>query len=142
RPGSCGLPLPGTEAYAADEDGHRLPAGEVGELVVRGPNVMAGYWRAPELTARRFRRDAFGQPVLHTGDRCRFDEDGHLHFVGRDDDIYKQRGIRVSSLEVEAAALDVPGVELAALLPPDDSTGARLALAGDLRAPYRVEKDG
>lgn len=142
RPGSCGLPLPGTEAYAADEDGRRLPAGEIGELVVRGPNVMAGYWRAPELTARRFRRDAFGQPVLHTGDRCRFDSDGHLYFIGRDDDIYKQRGIRVSCLEIEAAALDVPGVELAALLPPDDSGGARLAVAGDLRVPYLVEQLG
>ncbi|SES16936.1 class I adenylate-forming enzyme family protein [Lentzea albida] len=142
RPGSCGLPLPGTEAYAADEDGHRLPAGETGELVVRGPNVMAGYWRAPDLTARRFRRDAFGQPVLHTGDRCRFDEDGHLYFVGRDDDIYKQRGIRMSCLEIEAAALDVPGVELAALLPPDEASGARLAVAGDLLVPYVVQQLG
>src|SRR5262249_26583146 len=57
RPGSVGRPLPDTEAYVVDDAGHRLPAGEAGELVVRGPHVMAGYWRAPELTAARFRRD-------------------------------------------------------------------------------------
>jgi len=133
RPGSAGIPLPGTEAYAVDDDGNRLPAGEIGELVVRGQHVMAGYWRAPELTAKRFRRDEFGQPVLFTGDRCRFDADGHLYFIGRTDDIYKQRGFRVSSLEVEAAALDVPGVELAALLPPgEECQVARLAVTGDV----------
>ncbi|WNV85129.1 class I adenylate-forming enzyme family protein [Umezawaea sp. Da 62-37] len=133
RPGSAGTPLPGTEAYAVDGDGNRLPAGEIGELVVRGQHVMAGYWRAPELTAKRFRRDEFGQPVLFTGDRCRFDADGHLHFIGRTDDIYKQRGFRVSSLEVEAAALDVPGVELAAVLPPGEQCPvARLAVTGDI----------
>lgn len=132
RPGSVGRPLPDTEVGIVDEDGRPVPAGETGELVVRGPNVMAGYWRAPELTARRFRRDEHGQPVLFTGDRCRLDEDGHLYFVGRDDDIYKQRGFRVSCLEVEAAALDVPGVELAAVLPPHAGLGARLAVSGDV----------
>lgn len=131
-PGSVGRPLRDTEAYVIDEDGRRLPAGETGELVVRGPNVMAGYWRAPELTARRFRRDEFGQPVLHTGDLCRLDTEGNLYFVGRTDDIYKQRGFRVSSLEVEAAALDVPGVELAAVLPPREHDAARLAVTGEV----------
>jgi amino acid adenylation domain-containing protein len=132
RPGSVGRPLPDTEVSIVDEDGRPLPAGEPGELVVRGPHVMAGYWNAPELTARRYRRDAHGQPVLYTGDRCRLDTDGYLYFCGRDDDVFKQRGVRVSTTEIEAAALDVPGVELAAALKPDDRHGSRLAVCGDI----------
>jgi acyl-CoA synthetase (AMP-forming)/AMP-acid ligase II len=130
RPGSAGRPLPDTEVFAVDEAGRRLPAGETGELVVRGPHVMAGYWRAPELTARRFRRDGLGQPVLYTGDLCRLDKAGNVYFVGRDDDIYKQRGFRVSAVEVEAAALDVPGVDQAAVLLPDETHPARLVVTG------------
>jgi acyl-CoA synthetase (AMP-forming)/AMP-acid ligase II len=132
RPGSVGRPLPDTEVSIVDEYGRPVPPGEPGELVVRGAHVMAGYWNAPELTARRYRRDALGQPVLHTGDRCRLDADGYLYFVGRDDDVFKQRGVRVSTTEIEAAALDVPGVELAAALPPDGGHGSRLAVCGEL----------
>jgi acyl-CoA synthetase (AMP-forming)/AMP-acid ligase II len=130
RPGSVGRPLADTEAYVVDPDGRRLPAGEVGELVVRGPHVMCGYWRAPELTAQRFRRDQFGLPLLYTGDRCHLDADGRIYFVGREDDIYKQNGYRVSSIEVEAAATDIPGVVLAAVLPPDGVQGSRLFVTG------------
>ncbi|MBO4204633.1 class I adenylate-forming enzyme family protein [Micromonospora echinofusca] len=140
RPGSVGRPLPDTEVRIVGPDGTPLPPGETGELVVRGPHVMAGYWNAPELTARRFRTDPFGQPVLHTGDRCRLDTDGYLYFVGRDDDIFKQRGVRVSTTEIEGAAMDVPGVELAAALPPDDGHGSRLAVTGDL-TPERLRKE-
>lgn len=132
RPGSVGRALPDTEVIVAGEDGRPAPPGTVGELLVRGPHVMAGYWNAPELTAARFRRDSLGQPVLHTGDRCRLDADGYLYFAGRGDDIYKQRGIRVSATEVEAAALEIPGVELAAALPPNGSFGSRLTVTGDL----------
>lgn len=130
RPGTAGQALPDTEIYVAGPDGARLPAGEVGELVVRGPHVMAGYWNAPELTAKRFRRDYLGRSWLHTGDRCRVDEDGYLYYVGRADDVYKQNGYRVSAVEVEAAAMSIPGVELAAVLTPDNDHGARLAVTG------------
>jgi len=127
RPGSVGTPLPGTEAWVVDPDGRRLPPGETGELVVRGPHVMAGYWRAPELTAARFR-----DGLLYTGDQCRLNADGHLYFAGRTDDIYKQQGFRVSAIEVEAAAMDVPQVELAAVLPPSGDEGARLLVTGQV----------
>ncbi|WP_433392207.1 class I adenylate-forming enzyme family protein [Micromonospora sp. KLBMP9576] len=140
RPGSVGRPLPDTEAYVVDDEGRPVPPGTIGELVVRGAHVMAGYWNRPELTAQRFRRDALGQPVLHTGDRCRADADGYLYFVGRDDDVYKQRGFRVSTTEIEAAAMDVPGVEFAAALPPDDRHGARLAVRGDITADRLVKE--
>lgn len=139
RPGSVGRPLPDTEVSIVDAEGRPVPPGEPGELVVRGPHVMAGYWNAPELTARRYRRDAVGQPVLHTGDRCRLDADGYLYFVGRSDDIFKQRGFRVSTTEIEAAALDVPGVDQAAALPPDAEHGSRLAVCGAITRAQLIE---
>ncbi|WP_131741872.1 class I adenylate-forming enzyme family protein [Actinomadura roseirufa] len=118
RPGASGRALPGTELLVVGPDGTPLPPGESGEIVVRGPHVMSGYWRRPELTAARFPlRDGLF-PELRTGDRGRLDADGYLYFDGRDDDVYKSRGIRVSALEVEAAAHRVPGVTSAAVLPP------------------------
>ncbi|ONI91079.1 AMP-dependent synthetase [Saccharothrix sp. ALI-22-I] len=131
RPGSCGLPLAGTEVFAADATGKRLPAREIGELVVRGPNVMAGYWRRPDLTERRFPRAEGLFPCLRTGDHGWVDEDGYVYFVGRVDDIYKERGFRVSATEVEAAARRVPGVERAAVIPPLDGLPALLVVVGE-----------
>ena len=132
RPGSVGHPLPGTEAHVIGEDGRRLPAGQVGELVVRGPHVMSGYWRAPELTAQRFVVDEFGERALHTGDQCWLDEQGRIHFAGRVDDVYKQDGFRVSAVEVENAALDIDDVDEAALLLPQNGVPARLTISGSL----------
>ncbi len=118
RPGSCGRPLPGTEVVVVDDDGAPLPSGAIGEMVVRGPHVMAGYWRRPNLTASRFRRVDGLFTELRTGDYGFLDDDGYLYFCGRRDDIYKSRGFRVSAIEVEAAALRVAGVSSAAVLPP------------------------
>lgn len=94
---------------------------------------MAGYWRRPELTAQRFPREHDLFPQLRTGDHGWLDEDGYVYFVGRLDDIYKERGFRVSATEVEAAARRVPGVERAAVLPPLDNRPAVLAVAGEVR---------
>lgn len=132
RPGAVGRALPGTEILVVGDDGEPAAPGVAGELLVRGPHVMAGYWNAPELTAARFRRDHLGRTTLHTGDRCRIDADGYLYFVGRGDDVYKQNGFRVSAAEVEAAACDIPGVRLAAALVPEGETPARLAVTGDI----------
>ena len=138
RPGACGRALPGTEIFTVDPAGTRLPPGEVGEIVVRGPNVMAGYWRRPELTARRFFRVDGLFPQLRTGDHGWLDEDGFLYFVGRHDDLYKERGTRVSVTEVEAAAHRVPGVDAAAVLPPPpDADGAVLFAVTEL-APHEL----
>lgn len=135
RPGACGRPLPGTEIFVVDADGNRLPPGEVGELVVRGPHVMAGYWRQPEQTAERFPRREGLFLELRTGDYASIDGDGYLYFAGRRDDLYKERGFRVSAAEVEAAAHRVPGVEAAAVVPPQDGEeGATLLVAGTLSA--------
>ncbi|UUU22449.1 class I adenylate-forming enzyme family protein [Streptomyces sp. DSM 40750] len=134
RPGSCGLPLPGTEVFVVGDDGERLPAGEIGQFVVRGPHVMAGYWRRPELTAERFPRAEGLFPELRTGDYGRQDDDGYLYFAGRRDDLYKERGFRLSATEVEAAAARVEGVVSAAVLPPDGRRSAVLAVVADLPA--------
>jgi acyl-CoA synthetase (AMP-forming)/AMP-acid ligase II len=134
RPGSCGLPLPGTEVFVIDDDGNRLPPGEIGQFVVRGPNVMAGYWNHPELTAERFPRAQGLFPELRTGDYGRLDEDGFLYFSGRRDDLYKERGFRLSATEVEAAASRVDGVTSAAVLPPEGRRGALLAVVADIAA--------
>jgi acyl-CoA synthetase (AMP-forming)/AMP-acid ligase II len=141
RPGACGRALPGTEVFVVGAGGERLPAGGLGEVVVRGPNVMAGYWRRPELTAERFRRAEGLFPQLHTGDYGWLDEDGYLYFAGRRDDLYKERGFRVSTVEVEAAAQRVPGVHAAAVVPPaDGEEGATLLVEGRL-APHEVLRE-
>lgn len=132
RPGSVGRPLPGTRCRVVDESGRSLPPEHVGELVVEGPHVMAGYWNDADLTARRFRPDGAGGVRLHTGDQFRIDAEGYLYFVGRADDMYKQNGFRVEPAEVERAALDIPGVEQAMVLPPDGDRPARIFVTGVL----------
>ncbi|MFI5844835.1 class I adenylate-forming enzyme family protein [Catenuloplanes sp. NPDC051500] len=138
RPGACGRALPGTEILIVDADGAAVPPDTVGEIVVRGPHVMAGYWRHPELTAQRFPRVEGLFPQLRTGDHGWLDADGYLYFVGRRDDIYKERGTRVSVTEVEAAAHRIPQVQAAAVLPPRADAGedsATLFVVGELTAP-------
>lgn len=135
RPGACGRALPGTEVFVIDADGVRLPAGEIGEVVVRGPNVMAGYWRRPEQTELRFPRAEGLFPMLRTGDYGWLDNDGYLFFAGRRDDQYKEHGFRATTTEVEAAAHRVPGVTTAVVLPPvADQLGATLVVVGELPA--------
>jgi acyl-CoA synthetase (AMP-forming)/AMP-acid ligase II len=141
RPGSVGLPLPGTEVVILDGAGGPLPAGQTGEIVVRGPHVMAGYWRAPEITARTFRRDErTGQVWLHTGDYGHLDSGGYLYFDGRRDDMFKHKGTRVSTLEIEAAAMDIPGVRGAVVAPPADGGELEICVATEL-APHVVLRE-
>ncbi|MFD9781016.1 AMP-binding protein [[Kitasatospora] papulosa] len=118
RPESVGRPLPGTRAFTVDDDGNTLGPWQTGEIVVEGPHVMPGYWRAPEQTARAFRPSPDGGLRLHTGDFGHVDEDGYLYYEGRRDDMFKHKGVRMSTTEIEAAATDVPGVRAAAVLPP------------------------
>lgn len=111
RPGSVGRGLPGQEHWLVDEQGARLPHGSTGELVLRGPHVMRGYWKRPQESARRLRvPPEGGAPALHTGDLFRSDAEGYLHFVARRDDIIKTRGEKVAPGEVEAAICELDGV--------------------------------
>jgi long-chain acyl-CoA synthetase len=117
RPGSVGIPIPGTEAWVEDENGQRLGPNQVGELVVRGRHVMRGYWNAPEKTAARFRPGALpGERLCYTGDLFRIDEAGFFYFVARKDDVIKSRGEKVPPKEVENVLYGVPGVREAAVI--------------------------
>ncbi|HEY74296.1 MAG TPA: AMP-binding protein [Thermoflexia bacterium] len=125
RPGSVGIAIPGTEVWVEDEDGNRLGAGDVGELVVRGSHVMQGYWNNPEATARWYRPGRYpAERLLYTGDLFKTDEEGFLYFVSRKDDIIKSRGEKVAPKEVEDTLYRLPGiVEAAVIGVPDELLG-------------------
>jgi len=111
NPSSVGTAIPGTEAWVEDEDGEVAAPGVVGELMVRGPHVMQGYWGNEEATSRRLRPGRWPwERVLATGDLFRADERGYLYFVGRRDDIIKSRGQKVAPREVEDVLHGFPGV--------------------------------
>ncbi|WP_438020867.1 class I adenylate-forming enzyme family protein [Sorangium sp. So ce315] len=154
RPSSVGLAMPNEELWIEREDGTRAAPGEVGELVVRGPNVMRGYWKNPEATGRALRPGLFpGEVVLHTGDLFKMDEDRYLYFVARKDDIIKTRGEKVSPLEVESVICKVHGVVEAAVVGvPDQVLGVAVkaavvkaadasVTADDVRKRVRAELD-
>lgn len=128
RPGSVGIAIPGTEAYVVDDDGRKLGAEEVGELVIRGPHVMKGYWENEEATAKALRPGPFAwEKVLYTGDLFRTDQDGFLYFVGRKDDIIKSKGEKVSPKEIENVLYALPGIREAAVIGvPDPILGAAI----------------
>lgn len=109
RAGSVGKPSPHAEVAILDLDGNAVPAGEDGEICVRGPGVMLGYWNDPELTAQTV-RDGW----LHTGDVGRLDEDGFLYVVDRLKDLIIRGGFNVFPRDVEDVLLEHPAVQLAA----------------------------
>jgi acyl-CoA synthetase (AMP-forming)/AMP-acid ligase II len=125
HPDSVGTAIPGTEAWVEDEDGEVAAPGVVGELMVRGPHVMQGYWGNEEATGRRLRPGRWPwERVLATGDLFRADERGYLYFVGRRDDIIKSRGQKVAPREVEDVLHAFPGVrDVAVVGVPDDLLG-------------------
>lgn len=124
RPGSVGIPIPGTEAWLEDESGRRLGPGETGELVVRGRHVMRGYWEAPEATAKRFRSGPLpGERVCCSGDLFRTDDEGYFHFISRKDDIIKSRGEKIAPKEVENVLHMLPGVTAVVVGVPDPVAG-------------------
>jgi long-chain acyl-CoA synthetase len=124
RPGSVGIPIPGTEAWLEDESGNRLGPGSTGELVVRGRHVMRGYWESPEATAQRFRPGPIpGERLCYSGDLFRQDEEGYFYFLTRKDDIIKCRGEKVAPKEVENVLQLLPGVSAVVIGVPDPTAG-------------------
>jgi long-chain acyl-CoA synthetase len=109
--GSVGQPLPGVEVRIVDDDDREVPTGEAGEVCVRGPNVMLGYYRLPDETARTV-RDGW----LHTGDIGRLDEDGFLYIVERKKDLIIRGGLNVYPREVEEVLYAHPAVAEAAVV--------------------------
>lgn len=125
RPTSVGRGMPNEEVWLVDDAGQRLPWGSTGELVIRGSNVMRGYWEKPLETAQRLKPGPMpGEMVLYSGDLFRTDAEGYLYFVSRKDDIIKSRGEKVSPREVENALYAMAGVYEAAVVGvPDDLLG-------------------
>ncbi len=125
KPTSVGRAIPGTETLVLREDGTPVEPGETGILFVRGPHVMAGYWRKPEETAEMIVEGHVpGERMLCTQDHFTVDEEGLLYFVGRTDDIIKTRGEKVSPIEVENAIFEIDGVKEAVVVGvPDDVLG-------------------
>jgi len=125
RPRSVGKPMPNVEAFVIDEFGREVDSGVTGELVVRGPNVMQGYWKDPEETERVFRKGQNPEDtLLYTGDLFRKDKEGFLYFVARKDDLIKVKGQRVSLKEIENVLCEFDNVvEAAAIGIPDETVG-------------------
>ncbi|WP_395295043.1 class I adenylate-forming enzyme family protein [Kitasatospora hibisci] len=123
HPDSVGPPIPGDRVRIVDGEGRTVAPGTVGEIVVWGPTVMAGYWGIPLDEQNRFVRRTDGSLELHTGDRGHLDDDGRLYFAGRDDDVIKRRGIRLALTEIEDAAERIPGVTAAVALKPEPEDG-------------------
>jgi len=118
--GSIGLPIPSTDACVKDEAGALLPVGDVGELCIKGPQVMKGYWNRPEETANAIDSDGW----LHTGDMARMDENGFFYIVDRKKDMILVSGFNVYPNEIEDVIAMMPGVlEVAAVGVPDEKSG-------------------
>jgi malonyl-CoA/methylmalonyl-CoA synthetase len=112
RAGSVGPSLPDVEVRVVDPYGESLPAGSVGDIEVRGPNVFRGYWRNPEKTRAEFRPDGF----FRTGDVGRFDADGYLSIVGRSKDLIISGGLNVYPKEVESVLDEMDGIAESAVV--------------------------
>ncbi|HKE32092.1 MAG TPA: benzoate-CoA ligase family protein [Candidatus Angelobacter sp.] len=116
RPGSSGQILPGYEARIVDENDQLIPDGQIGNLLIKGDAVCAGYWSQHEKT-----KETFQGHWLRTGDKYYRDTDGYYWYVGRSDDMMKVKGMWVSPVEVESALLEHPLVQEAAVVGYDDS---------------------
>jgi long-chain acyl-CoA synthetase len=111
KPGSVGLPVWGVQIKVFDEDDEEVPQGDLGEIVIRGHNVMKGYYQRPEANEEAFRKGWF-----HTGDIGRFDEDGYLYIVDRVKDMIIRGGFNVYPREIEEVLMTHPAVSLAAVV--------------------------
>jgi long-chain acyl-CoA synthetase len=129
--GSIGLPLPSTEVAMLDEEGHELPPGAEGEICVKGPQVMAGYWQMPGETAAAFTPNGW----LRTGDIGIMDEDGFMRITDRKKDMILVSGFNVYPNEIENVIAAVPGVvECGVIGVPD-------MIAGEVVKAYVVTQD-
>ena len=125
RPGSVGRAMPNCETRVVDEADQEVAAGQTGELIIRGANVMQGYWNDPDLTAKAYREGQYpADRVLRSGDYFYQDDDGFLYFLGRKDDMIKSKGERISAKEIENALHAMEEVAEAAVIGvPDEIYG-------------------
>lgn len=134
---SVGKAIPGTEAYILKEDGMPAKPGETGILYVRGPHIMMGYWNQLDMSAHMLKPGKIpGERVLCTQDWFHMDDEGFLYFEGRNDDIIKTRGEKVSPVEVENVLHGIDGINEAAVVGVHDDV-----LGQAIRAYVSIESD-
>jgi len=137
KAGSIGTPIEGVEMMVVDEQDNEVRPGEVGEIVIRGHNVMKGYWRQPDATAEVIRDGWF-----HSGDMARKDADGYYFIVDRKKDMIIRGGFNVYPREIEEVFYEHPAVREAAVFGlPDDEYGEEIAAAVTLKAGASVSSD-
>jgi len=136
--GSIGLPVPSTEISIRDDAGNELPLGQPGEICIRGPQVMAGYWQRPEETAKVMTADGY----FRSGDIGIMDEKGHTRIVDRKKDMILVSGFNVYPNEIEGVVMMHPGVlECAAVGVPDEHSSETVKLFVVRKDPELSEKD-
>jgi long-chain acyl-CoA synthetase len=129
KPGSIGTPIRDVRMRVVDAEDHEVPQGEVGEIVIQGPNVMKGYWQRPEATAEAIRDGWF-----HTGDLARVDSGGYFYIVDRKKDLVIRGGYNVYPREIEEVLYEHPAVSEAAVIGlPHPALGEEVAAAVTLK---------
>jgi long-chain acyl-CoA synthetase len=137
KPGSIGLPLPGVDARLVDDDGREMPVGEIGELLVRGPQVMKGYWNRKDETEL-----ALSDGWLHTGDLGHMDDDGFFYIDDRKKDMIDASGLKVYPREVEEVLYRHPKVQEAIVIGvPDPYRGETVKAFVVLKPGERADED-
>src|SRR3954462_8357016 len=137
KPGSIGTPIKGVEMKVVDEDGNEADQGEVGEIIIRGHNVMKGYWKRDDATQESIRDGWF-----HTGDMAKIDEDGYFFIVDRKKDMIIRGGYNIYPREIEEVLYEHPAVREAAVVGiPHDELGEEVGAAVAFKEGESVDKD-
>ena len=137
RPESCGPAIPVADMKVVDESGTTLPAGQIGELLVRGPHVVEGYWNRPQENA-----ETFADGWMRTGDLAKIDEEGFCFIVDRAKDVIIRGGENIYSAEVEGVLYEHPAVMDAALVPiPHPQLGEEVGAIVTLKTGRHASED-
>ena len=138
KPGSIGTPIEGVEMQVWDDDGNEVPQGEVGEIVIRGHNIMKGYWNRPDANREAITEDGW----FRTGDMAKMDEDGYFFIVDRKKDLIIRGGYNVYPREIEEVLYEHPAVQEAAVIGvPHDELGEEVGAAVVLKEGESVDED-
>jgi long-chain acyl-CoA synthetase len=138
KPGTIGVPIDGVQMRVVDEEGNELPPGEKGELQIKGPNVMKGYWNMPEATAKAIDPDGW----FSSGDIATVDEDGYFSIVDRKKEMILRGGYNVYPREIEEVLYEHPAIREAAVIGiPHDDLGEEICAVVSLKEGESVEAD-
>ena len=137
KPGSIGTPIEGVEMKVVDDDGKEVAQGEIGEIVIKGHNVMKGYWDRPDATEESIKDDWF-----HSGDMAKVDEDGYFFIVDRKKELIIRGGYNVYPREIEEVLYEHPAIQEAAVVGvPDDALGEEVGAAVVLKKGEQLSED-